>query len=461
MTRTITPLLLALALATGCGPSGTSDDATDGPPSDGVLPPILIPGGGATSAPIDGVVNVFVVEPGGATPIVGAAVHLGGAGGPVQLDATTDAAGLATFRDAAVTGPQTITATAGGRTAATWLGVPGGNVTIPLARRPAATPMAHVTGTIAGWGSLPGPGFGHYTLAVVTYSFTGDPSAADNRIPQPTSGGTPLNTCINSGLGGSCAWEMNARTGAQLHTAVIVDGDSRGTSDAADDTYTLIGFAAGSPMTLGAGQQVSGESLTIVPAGGRTTMTVQFPAAAPGLGHALAIPMLDTGATGQIVFPLPPVTAASPSTQVLAATGAFAGSYRLVGLATPSATAVAPYSSSFVAVANPGSAALPTWLPAPTGVSAAGGTFAFTAGGGTALAYASFSTGGSPAWVVTVLDGSSSFRLPPISPDPLSGSVTLDVTTVDVAGFDPAQFLVTDLSAGLARASGATTTFTR
>ncbi len=456
--RLATTLLLALLALVACGPSG-DDGAIDAPASDGVLPPIRIPGGGVASAPIDGVVNVYVVEPATATPIAGAAVHLGGAGGALQLDATTDADGLAVYRDAGLAGPQTVTVTAGGRTAATWIGVAGGNVTIPLA--PRVTPSARVTGTIAGWSNLPAPSFGHYTLAVITASFSRNFGGPENRLPQATSGGAPVNTCVNSGSGGACNWQLTARTGPQLHTAVIVDGDSQLTSSTDDDTYTLIGYAVGSPMALTAGQQVTGESLAMV-SGGQTGFTARFPAAAPGLGRAIAIPMLDTGANGMVPFPLPTLTAGSPTTQVLTPAGALSGTYRLVGLATPNATAAAPFSSSFAAVTDLGSATLPAWLPPPTGVTSGGGMIGFTAPAGTSLAFANLSSGGSAAWTITVLDGATSFRLPPITPDPLGGgAVTLDVTAAEAPGFTPTMFLIDDVTAALARASGASAAFSR
>ena len=456
-TRTAT--LLALTLA-ACGPGSSGDDAVDAPPSDGVLPPIFIPGGGVTSAPIDGVVNVYVIDADTDAPLAGAAVHLGGAADALQLDATTDPDGLAVFKDAGLTGPVTLTATAGARTAATWIGVAGGNATMPLTLR--ATPTAHASGTIAGWSSLPAPSFGHYTLAVVTTSFTHDVGNAANRIAQGSSGGTPTNTCVDSGSGGACAWQLNTRVGRQLHTAVIVDGDSHLTSGTDDDTYTLVGYAVGQPVTMTAGQQLSGESLTIVPAAQHTGFTAHFPAAAPGLGRAVAIPMLDTGDAGMVPFPLPTLTATASSTQVLAPGGALAGSYRLVGLATPSATATAPYASSFVAVPSLGNATLPAWLPPPTGVSGSGGTVAFTPPAGAAVTFAALGGGGTTAWVVTVLDGSTSFRLPTISPDPLGGGgATLDVSTAEVPGFTPGMFLVDDVTTAVTRVSGVTATFAR
>jgi hypothetical protein len=452
-TRTL-PLLFALA---ACGPDG-GGDVVDGPPSDGVLPPILVSGGGVAPTPIDGIVNVYVIDASLGVPLAGIAVHLGGAGGAIQLDATTDPTGLAVLRDPGLTGPQTITASAAGRTAVTWVGVAGANVTIPLPARPQGVGTALVTGTIAGWDSLPSPSFGHYNLAVVTSSFTRDPGAADNRIPQ---GGT-ANTCVDSGLGGACDWRLTARTGQQVITAVIVDGDARGTTDPGNDTYTLIGYASSSPLTLTSGQEMNGLTLTQLPAGARVPMTVQFPSAAPGLARTIAIPMLDLGASGQIPHPLPTLVPGQASTQVIAATGAFAGSHRVIALATPNATATMPYSSSFVAAPNPSSVTLPAWLTPPSGVTGAGGTIGFTAAAGTTLAFANLIAGGTTAWSVTVFDSTRSFGLPSLSPDPLAGGgATLEVSTAEVPGFDPAQFELPAIAPAVTRVSGASGSFSR
>ena len=51
---------------------------------------------------------------------------------------------------------------------------------------------------------------------------------------------------------------------------------------------------------------------------------------------------------------------------------------------------------------------------------------------------------------LTVLDDSSSIRLPPISPDPLSGgTITLDLTAAEAPGFSPAMFLIDDVTAAV------------
>ncbi len=453
---------LALAALVACGPGAGGDDGDDDGDDDSTTPR-LIAGGGVASAAIDGTLNVHVVAAGGATPVVGASVRVGAASAATPLTGTTSATGLVVFTDPALTGPQTVTVTAPGHAAATWVGVAGTNVTIPLDPLPRTTPSARVSGTIAGWNDLPAPAFGHYTLAVVLATFTDDVGAPENNLPQAMSGTTPLNTCVRSSSAAStCAWELVARIGRQRHVAVIVNGDSRLTpNDTGDDVYTLVGYAASAGVTLTAGQQVTGESLTLVAAGARSQFSVSFPPALPGLGDVVAIPMLDLGDDGRVVFPLPTVAPGQLSTQVLTPTGGFAGSYRVVALASAPGTAATPYSSVFMDVVALGSAvAIDPWLPAPAAITRTGGQYTFTGATGAAIHYASFSRAdGTTVWTLSLLDGSTGFALPALTPDPLgTGGLTLTVSAADVTGFDPRDFEVRALAGSLHRASGAAAT---
>ncbi|MDB4956487.1 MAG: hypothetical protein JWO36_4056, partial [Myxococcales bacterium] len=59
-------------------------------------------------------------------------------------------------------------------------------------------------------------------------------------------------------------------------------------------------------------------------------------------------------------------------------------------------------------------------------------------------------------WNITVLDGTTSFSLPALSPDPIgSGSITFAVTAADVPSFDATKFDVPTIKQTLARAAGA------
>lgn len=431
--------ILFLLVFVGCG--GGADDDDGGNPED----PKLVSGGGVTGPTIDGRVHVHVIAADTGSPLSGATVHIG-------ADARTDSTGLATFPD--VSGPQTISAAASGYAAATWIGVAGTNVTIPL-QPSAAVPTAHTSGTL----QLPGPSGGsNYTLAVVLYSFLDDPSARENAISQPTNGmGVPLNACVNSGGTPSCTWQLTTRIGKQILTAVVVNGFLNNLGDPDDDTYTFKSYAVSSPMTLTAGQQVTNVSLTPVTA--TSQLTVNIPPAPPGLGNVVAIPELALGDVGRIVFPLPTLKQ-SGTARVIANTGQFAGNYEVVGLATPSATAKAPFSSTFAHNVS-GTATLEPWLAAPAPQHNAG-TFTFGAVSGASFYTAQFTRGDTTLWNVTVLDGSTSFKLPALQPDPLgTGTVTFSIGAAVVPSFDPKEFTIPNVTTTLTRASGGQGSFTR
>lgn len=436
----------------GGGGGGGDDDDDTGP---NMVDPHLIATGGVANSPLGGQLHVYAVEANSSTPIANAAVTVG------TLTGTTDATGLATFNDASLSGKATVTVTATGHAASTWIGVAGANVTIPLEVTPKSIPTAHASGSIQGWGNGNlSPALGNYMLAVVLYSFLDDPTAPENGITQPLRGdNTPMDSCIvYFGSSSNCSWQLTTRTGPQVHTAIIVEGDPQGTnSDTSDDTYTVRGFAYGQMMSLTAGQQVSNEVLQVMPA--NQALSVSFPAAPAGLGTTIAIPelQLDSGA-GRVVFPLPPLKPGSTSSKVLAPTGAFAGHYELVALATPNATASMPYATSFVHDVS-ASATVPAWLGQPTAVTG-GSTFSFTGTG--AYVTAQISRQKQPLWDVTILDGSTSFTLPTLSPDPIgSGAADFAVNLTDAAGFQASAFDVATATKSLARVAGAQTSFTR
>ena len=442
-------ILVCLFACSGSGGGGGDGGGGD---DDGSSGGKLIPTGGVSDAPLVGTIHVYAVESGGATPIANASVHVGTLGG------VTDSGGLLTLTDASLTGKVTVTVTASGHAAATWIGVTGSNVTVPLETSPRAIPTAKASGTIAGWNSLPSLSFGHYHLAVILYSFLDDPSAPENSLVQPTVNNAPADTCIDSTGDTACAWSLVTRIGQQIHTAVILDGDSKLTAnDASDDTYTLIGYAAGSEMTMTANQNLMGESLAMVPAS--TQLAFTFPPTTGGLGTTLAIPelQLDSGA-GRIVMPLPTVNPGHATDKLIAATGSFAGHYEVVALATPSGTATTPFSTGFVHNAS-GTATIPSWLVVPTAVTG-GTTFMF--GGTSPFVTAQVSRTKQPLWDVTILDGSTSFTLPTITPDPIgAGAADFAVTLTDAPSFDPGHFDVGSTTVGLARAAGAQASFTR
>jgi len=454
----------ALAVAAACGGTGITNGGDGGADVDGAganAEPMLIPGGGVRSGAIDGVLHVHAIDVADDAPLAGATVYVGAPQG------STDSSGLISFQDGSLSGAQTITVTAGGYATATWIGANGTNVTVPLSRSPSATPQAHVEGTIAGWDSLSAPNLGEYNLAVVLYSFTADFGAPENSIAQPMSGSDPLNLCVRTPFDNpSCNWQMNTRTGPQVHFAVILRGQDKGTVEPDDDTYTLLGFAMKAGQNPSSGQTLTGQSLSMVDIGGFANATVSFPGAPSGAQtDRLAIPFVDMGAEGQLPIPLPTLTPASPTTRVPPLSGPFSGAhYNVVSLAVPAGAAERPFSSSFARdVALSGTLALPAWLPPPAQLQAGSSGFSFGAVPGASAHAATFLTaGGQTVWSVTILDGTQTFRLPVGAPAPLpSGSLEMRVTAIQLPGFDPGSFTFADLGSRLAAVSDDAIAFTR
>lgn len=471
-----TTLWMVAAVAIGCGGGDdTGDDdgdgggGADGPSGVNDVEPSLIAGGGVSSGAIAGEVNVYVIDAETEQPIAGASVRVGAASDANPLTGSTDAAGLLVLSDDSLAGPQTITAVASGHAAATWFGANGANVTIPLQPRPKPNvPTATVSGSIDGWSSLPAPtDLSHYLVAGVFYSHTPEFGAPENAIEQPMDGDLPVNLCVRTMLSGSsCSWQMKVRTGKQVHYALIVEGnDTNGTTtDTSDDTFTPVGIAVKTGLDISAGQNLTGEVLTMVSAGDLTSVSVTVPSPPAGVNSAAAIPILDIGEQGLVVFPLPPITPTASTSSILKPTGAFAGgSYALTGLAVPAIDVSHPFSSSFVRdVSFSSTEALPAWLAPPTGLSAAGGSYSFSPASGASVHSANIlDSGENIVWSVLLLDGFSSFSLPALDPDPLpAGSLDFRAGAIDLSGFTPGNFSLADFNDELARASEARVSFT-
>lgn len=428
--------------------------------------PAPIPGGGLGEGAVKGELNVFVVDGDDDAPIAGATVRVGAAAAAMPLTGTTDATGLVIFEDGSLSGPQEITVTASGYAAATWIGANGALVTIPMDSTADATfDQAHVEGTIAGWDAIPDPPSQHYLLGFVGYTATKELGAPENEITQPSSMGFPQNLCARiPGLVDQCAWKLETRTGAQRIWAVILDGDSKGTpTNQGDDTYTVIGYAFSDSMTLTADQSVTGETLTQVAAGDLTDITVMFQTPPTGLGTVQGIPLLDLGDDGQALIFFAVTDLQTTTATVPSLTGDLAGaSYDFVARAVPDEMTEVPVSMKILRDVN---IAMPidvgAWLPTPTNVAAAAGTYSFTPAAGATLHTAEFlDTDGDVAWNVALLDGSSSFTLPALTPDALpAGMVELQVSAVELPNFDVTNFSLDGLEDVLTRLAENTATF--
>ena len=316
--------------------------------------------------------------------------------------------------------------------------------------------MATVSGTL----SLPTPDVDKYSLAVVLYSWLPVYGARENTIAQPLSGDTPANLCIRTAFDDpTCNWQMNTRIGKQVLYAVFAEGDPNGTtSDPSDDTYTILGYAVSTGLDLSAGQNLSNQTLTMMSLA-ETNVAVQFSSAPSGVGERLAFPFIDAGDQGQLVFPLPTLSPASSTAVVPALSGPFAGmSYVLIGLAVPDSEAARPYSATFDrSVTFTGSESMAPFLVLPSALSSNGNVYSFTPPPGASTHFVVLADpSDNPVWTVSILDNTTSFELPTLSPDPRAGlSLEFRVTAADVSGFDPSDFAVKDLAQQMAGVSEA------
>src|ERR1022692_2093569 len=165
-------------LGAGCG------SVSDNHPT-----PNLVPGGGIGSGKINGYLNVYVTDDDTRAPIMGASVRVGPSANSMPCEALTDSTGLATFDPQScksLNGPVTVTASDSGYAPSTWIGADGANMTMTIrAMHPTPVDTATVSGTIAGWESLPAPATGHNTIAIIAASQAPNLGDRGNNLTQP------------------------------------------------------------------------------------------------------------------------------------------------------------------------------------------------------------------------------------------------------------------------------------
>ncbi len=433
--------VLPMLLAIGCGgESPTLDPGNNAAPAE-------IPGGGIGSGAIDGTLNVYATDADTKEPIAGAKVYVGEADAAELLEATTDATGLATFKNSVLQGATTITVTATDYAATTWMGVNGANVTIPLGSGKAPTvETAQASGTIAGFDSLVNA-TNHVFIAFVSYSWSGGLGDPSNDIQQPQGMGLAPNACIKlppPAPAQPCAWSLVTRTGKQMRYALIIDVDTKGTfMDQADDTRSLYGFAFKTGIDLKAGDNSTGESLEMFPMETLVDLNVTMPAVPAGLDESLVVPLLDMGDEGQLPFFFGQEVSVN---KVPGLSGIFAsGRYDFIARASVKGK---PFPSTLrierqVDITKP--VTLPAYQATPTDLAANGGTYSFKPAADATIHSVNFRASmGERAWGVTIYDGRTSFALPTLSPDPLPvGNLTMVVDALTVPGVNVQDFEVT------------------
>jgi hypothetical protein len=86
--------------------------------------------------------------------------------------------------------------------------------------------------------------------------------------------------------------------------------------------------------------------------------------------------------------------------------------------------------------------ALSSWLPPPSNISVAGGTYSFSAVSGATVQGAEIQDmTGKRIWSITVFDATTSFTLPGLSPDPLpAGMLIFQASALLIPGVDVKNF---------------------
>jgi hypothetical protein len=481
--------LAAVAGACGGGPRPL------GPPPE----PHLIPGGGIADGPVRGKLNVYVIDDDTRNVLSSASVRVGAATELEPCTVLTDSTGLARFVSSAsmaaadggapggaecrlLTKPVTLTVSALGHAPTTWIGVDGSNLTIAL--RAISSPVlerATVMGTIAGWDAMPAPAANHNRLAFVGASSNPDLTDRSNTMDQGTRDvvvdvlGQPYpfpiasNACVRiSNAAASvndCNWVLTTHTGPQAHFAVLFDVDTKGTEDESDDTTSVIGWAIKTGLSFGDGTVTGGESLQMIADADMQSFSASFASGPSGLDYAVGYPVLDLGIDGRITIFTPTLDRTNPMTRVPRLTGPLADAhYDFLASSIDDPTKSLPATTTWLRDVNASATvAVSSWLPPPTAVAMANGTFSFTPVTGATVHGAELQTmDGQRRWSITIFDGSTSFTLPGLSPDPLPlGTIRYAVSALRVPGIDLKNVVFDDLADVLTDISTDAITYSR
>src|SRR5262245_50860210 len=427
----------------------------------GPVEPKMIEGGGIADGKIGGNLFVYVIDEETRAVMSSATVRVGESSDPSPCEVLTDSTGLAKFQAdncAGLKGPVTMTITATGYAPVTWIGVNGTNVTVPIRNsNPPPVATATVSGTISGFGSLPVPAMHHQTLALIAASQSDTLGDRANDLPQGTRNvpvgdqlfPIPSNLCVLNQLANDCNWTLTTRTGKQAHVALIVDQFDNNTPDVdTDDTFTLTGLAIKTGLDFIPDQIATGETLTMLTDGDMQTFTASFASLPSGMDFMGGFPALELGEEGRIAFILPALDMTHTTSRVPKLSGALADAhYSLIAQAQDAENQARPSSLGWVHNADVGSTvALASWLAPPSNILVNGGTYSFSKVADATVQGAEIQNiDGKRVWSITIFDGTTSFTLPGLSPDPLPvGSLTFEASAIRIPGTDVNNFKLDD-----------------
>lgn len=380
---------------------------------------MVVPGGGISGGTIDGVVNLYVIDDATRMPVSGATVRVG------TVDGRTDATGL--FVANGLTGKQDVVVTATGYRSELWLGANGANLTVDLHQANPELPQATLSGSITGFAALTVP-VGHLKAAFVSYSQDDLATDPENNLTTPANGNQCVVTTANTG----CNFQIVTRTGKVSLLAEIVDYDPHGTMTTTDDTFTLIGYAVKTGITVTDGQPQSGLDLTILPSNELVTPTIDM--GSPPLAQTVALVGIEL-ADGSGVFQLPMTNMLTQVPALDSFTGAM---YRLSAIAQDTAT---PPAQAVVLRRHQPSATLAagTWTAPPTNASASRIQASWTPTPGATIHSVEYASGSTGVLGITSIDGTSSVMIPDLITMPTS-SLTVKVQALQADGLDVNNF---------------------
>jgi hypothetical protein len=387
--------------------------------------PELIPGGGVMDPGIDGTLYVHVIDEDTDEVISGAEVSVG------EVSGETDADGLYTVED--VDGPQTVTVTRTGYTAATWVGVDGANITVPLSPREAPELLqGTVSGTIDGFLDIPVPA-ARANIAIVNFTANHDDDDPANDIQQPED--PSPNVCVNGGGDNPppCEWTVRTRTGQMTMFAYL------GTIDAGMNVE-ITGFAYATGVEVEDGEDVDGVELTIVDDSDLTFPDVSLPSAPSGTDVVAAAVRIDLGDDGRLVVPVAgdilPFDLPVPD----AALFADDASYELLGFAAADAPGAAASITLERGVESVDELSPRAFLAVPEQLSTDGTTYSFEAVSAATLHLFSVQDADdTTVWGAAIFDGSTEVTIPDAALLP-DGTLRFGVQALELPDVDLQDF---------------------
>lgn len=389
--------------------SGTEPDAAAFDPG------TPIAGGGVAggAGSIQGDLAVYVIDATTAAPLAGAHVVAG------ALTGTTDAAGLAVFHAAALTGKLAVGATLAGYRAELFVGVDGNRVTLPLAATGAPAPTATLAVTSA---ALDTPAIMANHTRAMDYVIV----SSDETTILP-SGSTTQPGCTLLASGSTCTATTAQRPGTFDVFGRAIDTDLH-TGSPLDDTSTLLAWHFGQGAT-----NPGAVALTAITSG-FVQPSVALGTKPAGLDTGYAFYGVDLG-DGQyallstsFTFPGQPSSKLPPLSALPAGAG-----YRALAVAQDDPAN--PTAASYAIVKGGASAtmAVASWLAPTANVQAMPAQLAWTPAAGETYTIARFST-----VEVVALDHETAIPLPAgftLTANDPGSIIALRGAGVDVASF--------------------------